>query len=94
MVRAFGALAREQARFAATVRAILAHHDRNRDFMSQFGAGRFPACSARSAERLMDKFRENNRRVMRILKACARDRVLAAVSGGLWYALRGFAEPA
>jgi len=56
---------------AGTVRAILSHHDRNRDFMSHFGAGRFPACGARSAERLMDKFRENGRRVARILRRCA-----------------------
>ena len=68
---------RGQARLAETVRVILAHLDRNRDFMSHFGAGKFPACGARSSERLMDKFRENNRRVTRILKLCERDGVLA-----------------
>jgi TetR/AcrR family fatty acid metabolism transcriptional regulator len=52
-----------------TVRVILAHFDRNQDFMSQFSAGRFPACGARSCERLMEKFVENNRRLSRILAA-------------------------
>lgn len=59
------------------VRVILAHLDRNRDFMSHFGAGKFPACGKRSSERLVDKFRENNRRVGRILGLCARHGVLA-----------------
>jgi len=67
---------RGQPRLTEAVRVILAHLDRNRDFMSHFGAGKFPACGARSSERLMDKFRENNRRVTRILKTCARDGVL------------------
>ena len=62
---------------AAVVRSILEHLDRNHDFMSHFGAGKFPACGARSSERLMDKFRENNRRVARVLKRCADDKVLA-----------------
>jgi TetR/AcrR family fatty acid metabolism transcriptional regulator len=65
-----------QAPLTEAVRVILAHLDCNHDFMSHFGAGKFPACGARSSERLMDKFRENNRRVTRILKLCARDGVL------------------
>ena len=72
-----GSELRGQARLAEAVRIILAHLDRNHDFMSHFGAGKFPACGARSSERLMDKFRENNRRLTRILKLCARDGVLA-----------------
>ncbi len=52
-----------------TVRVILAHFDRNQDFMSQFSAGRFPACGARSCERLMEKFVANNLRLSRILAA-------------------------
>jgi AcrR family transcriptional regulator len=58
---------RGDALLTETARVILVHFDRNRDFMSQFGAGRFPACGARSCERLMDKFRENNLRLCRIL---------------------------
>ncbi|MCX5797065.1 MAG: TetR/AcrR family transcriptional regulator [Elusimicrobia bacterium] len=69
---------RGRALLAETARAILSHHDRNRDFMAHFGAGRFPACGARSAERLMDKFRENGRRVTRILQRCAEDGLLPA----------------
>ena len=65
-----------QAPLAEAVRVILSHLDSNRDFMSHFGAGKFPACGARSSERLMDKFRENNRRVSRILESCARDGAL------------------
>ena len=65
-----------QALLAEAVRVILSHLERNRDFMSHFGAGKFPACGERSSERLMDKFRENNRRVGRILELCARDGVL------------------
>ena len=61
---------------AAAVRAILEHLDRNHDFMSHFGAGKFPACGARSSERLTDKFRENNRRLVCILQRCAADKVL------------------
>jgi TetR/AcrR family fatty acid metabolism transcriptional regulator len=64
---------RGRALLTETVSIILAHIDRNRDFMSQFGAGKFPACGARSSGRLMDKFRENGRRVTRILQRCAAD---------------------
>ncbi len=64
------------APLAAAVRVILEHLDRNRDFMSHFGAGKFPACSQRSSDRLTDKFRENNRRVARLLRTCARSGVL------------------
>lgn len=55
------------------VRTILEHFDRNRDFMSQFGAGRFPGCGTRSSARLMERLGENLARVIRVLRLCARD---------------------
>jgi AcrR family transcriptional regulator len=67
---------RGQATLSETVRVILVHLERNHDFMVHFGAGKFPACGARSSERLMDKYRENNRRLTRILELCARDGIL------------------
>lgn len=53
-----------------TARVILLHFDRNSDFLSQFGVGRFPACGTRSCGKLMDKFSENLRRVADILARC------------------------
>lgn len=50
------------------VRVVLSCFEDNRDFLSQFGVGKFPACGARSAERLMDKFRENHKRVASLLE--------------------------
>jgi TetR/AcrR family fatty acid metabolism transcriptional regulator len=48
---------------------ILSSFEDNKDFMSQFGIGKFPSCGARSCGRLMEKFRENNEKVSRILSA-------------------------
>ncbi len=56
-----------EALLRATVRAILAHLEQNRDFVSQFGAGKFPACGSRSSGLLMKKFLKNNRRLSRLL---------------------------
>ena len=56
-----------------TVRIILGHLDRNRDFTSRFSVGRFPACTNRSTEMLMKKFKDNNRRLARLLALCRED---------------------
>lgn len=57
----------------ATARVILSHFDRNRDFMGQFNAGRLPGCSARSCEKLLEKFRANQRRVAALVAAASAD---------------------
>lgn len=53
------------------VRAILGHFDRNRDFLSQFAAGKFPACGTKSNSMLMGKYQDNTRRMTLILRKCA-----------------------
>lgn len=50
-----------------TARTILAYFDKNLDFMSQFGAGRFPGCGGRTCDRLMEKMVENMKRVAAVL---------------------------
>lgn len=57
----------------STIGTILLHFDRNRDFMSQFGAGRFPGCGAKSSGKLLGKFSDNVRRTIAILRLCAKD---------------------
>lgn len=57
------------------IRSVLAHFDRNSDFLAQFVAGRFPGCGDRSCDRLMDKFRRNLK-AMAALLAKARTRKL------------------
>lgn len=57
---------------ARTVRAILAHFEKNRDFMAYFGAGRFPALGERSCRELMGLMERNMKRVMRILRLSSR----------------------
>ena len=61
---------------AAAVGAFLAHGERNRDFLSQFGAGSFPACGPRSTGRLIARMGENVRRMLHILRLCVRDGVI------------------
>lgn len=66
-----------------TVRAILAHFDAHRDFLSHFGSGKFPACGARSSGLLMERFAENLRRMQAVLRRCGaapRDPEYAAVA--------------
>lgn len=67
----FEALLKSDARglplLRKTVESVLTYFDANRDFMAHLGSGRFPACGARSFDRLKDKFRENHRRVSRLL---------------------------
>ena len=50
------------------VHAILAHFDRNSDFLSQFGAGRFPGCGDKSCGLLMEKLSRNVNRLSTLLK--------------------------
>lgn len=62
----------------AAVETILAHFDKNKDFVSQFGTGKFPGCGDKSCKGLLDRFRSNAERVRVILAACAKDGVVAA----------------
>lgn len=55
------------------VRTILTHFERNRDFMSQFGAGKFPGCGERACKALVGRMGQNMRRVLALLRASARD---------------------
>lgn len=49
---------------------ILGHFDLHRDFMSHFGAGKFPACGGRSSSRLMELMGANIKRVRGLLDGC------------------------
>jgi AcrR family transcriptional regulator len=54
-----------------TVRTILAHFDRNRDFTSHFAIERFPGCGNRVYGRLMERVARNRKTVVVILRRCA-----------------------
>lgn len=56
-----------------TARVVLEHFDDNKDFMAQFGAGRFPGCGDKSCGKLMKKMVGNLERVGAILRRCAAD---------------------
>ncbi len=66
-----------RALLEATVRAILGHFERNRDFMASAGGGKFPGCGDRSNGRLMGKMSRNVERLARVLARCAKDGLLA-----------------
>jgi AcrR family transcriptional regulator len=55
-----------------TVQTVLAYIERNQDFMSLFGTGRFPSCGSRSCDMLMQRVSANKERMVRILKFCAK----------------------
>lgn len=57
----------------AAAKVFLNHFDRNRDFLIHLGAGRVPNCGARSKEKLMEKYRENQRLMGRVLQLAASD---------------------
>ncbi len=57
----------------AAARVVLAHFDRNRDFLGQLGAGRTPNCGARSRETLQEKYRENQSLILALLVQSAAD---------------------
>lgn len=57
----------------ATARVVLTHFDRNRDFLGHIGAGRVPSCGARSREKLLEKYRENQRLIRALLVQAAKD---------------------
>jgi TetR/AcrR family fatty acid metabolism transcriptional regulator len=52
-----------------TARAVLGHLDRNKDFLSHFGAGRFPGCGDRSCGLLMDRLTSNKDKMVKIVTA-------------------------
>jgi TetR/AcrR family fatty acid metabolism transcriptional regulator len=62
------------------VRVILDHFDRNKDFMAQFGVGRFPGCKAGSSSKLMDKMLGNMDLLAVIVRRCAGDGVVRAAA--------------
>lgn len=79
-----------EALLKEAIRCVLAHFDQNSDFLSQFGAGRFPSCGDRSCDRLMEKFRRNLGSMAALLERAetrklkfAEPRALAAVLFGL-----------
>jgi len=57
----------------ASAKVLLAHFDRNRDFLMHLGGGRLPNCGARSREKLMEKYRTNQARVARLLALASED---------------------
>ena len=59
------------------VGVILSHFDENRDFMAQFGAGKFPGCGDRSCEKLVRRFSGNLERLASVLRRCAEDGLVA-----------------
>lgn len=61
----------------SAVAVIQGHFDANKDFLAQFGTGRFPGCGDKSCGRLMERFRANAERVRGILELCAADGVVA-----------------
>ena len=65
-----------RALLVETVRTILSHFERGRDFLGAFGSGRFPGCGDRSGERLLKRMRGNVARLRAVLRRCARDGVV------------------
>lgn len=59
------------------VRVVLEHFDAHKDFMAQFGAGRFPGCKDSSCGKLIGRMTANVDRVARILKRCSEDKLIA-----------------
>lgn len=62
-----------RALLEATVRTILSHFDRHRDFISQFSTGRLAGCGTRSCGKIMEKFGRNYALVVSLLRRCAAD---------------------
>jgi len=71
--RAAGSGLKEMRLLTETVRVILAHFDRYRDFTSRFAIERFPGCGERLHGRLMAHVARNRRAVVGILKRCSSD---------------------
>ena len=62
-----------EALLSETVRGILAHFDRNKDFLSQMISGGLQGSSARLHGRSLEQIGANVERVERILRRCASD---------------------
>ena len=67
---------RGRALLEETSRVVLEHFDANKDFMAQFGAGRFPGCKNSSCGRLIGKMVANLDRTAAILRRCVADGVV------------------
>jgi AcrR family transcriptional regulator len=59
-----------------TARVVLEHFDANKDFMAQFGAGRFPGCKSSSCGKLMEKMVKNLDLVSAIVRRCEADHLV------------------
>ena len=57
-------------------RVVLEHFDANKDFMAQFGAGRFPGCKASSCGKLVEKMVRNLDLLAAIVRRCADDKLV------------------
>jgi len=66
-----------------TIRVILEHFERKRDFLFSFGIGKCHASAGSSRHLLIKKFKENSGRLVFILERCAEDGILR--SGDLSY---------
>lgn len=62
------------------VRVVLEHFDHHKDFMAQFGVGRFPGCKPGTSSKLMDKMIGNMDLLAVIVRRCAGDGVLRSAS--------------
>jgi AcrR family transcriptional regulator len=72
-----------------TVRTILEYFDQHHDFTSQFSSGRFPGCTGRSCDKLLDKMSDNLRRVSEIVIRCSKSRGFS-VPDPAWAAMQLF----
>ncbi len=57
----------------AAAKVVLIHFDSHRDFLGHLGAGRIPNCGARAREKLLEKYRNNQRLIRALLAQASRD---------------------
>lgn len=57
----------------AAARVVLAHFDQHRDFLGSMGSGRMPSLGARARERMLEKYRENQRLLRGLLVQASKD---------------------
>lgn len=64
---------RGRALLEDAARVVLEHFDANKDFMAQFGVGRFPGCKSSSCGKLMGRMAANLDRLSAVVRRCAAD---------------------
>lgn len=57
----------------AAAKVVLGYFDRNRDFLGHVGAGRMPNCGTKSREKLLEKYRLNQKLILGVLSAASKD---------------------